>query len=156
MRARPRGMRWAFTTDPDALRALAQALQALVAKLTEAQAQQAFNVAASSLAWAASEPEAAEWARALVALLPRATDKDGTRELVRRDRLSDRSGTRDRGLARSDSGEAFGCAGKPGRNGGELGGIAVLSRRRVSCAPAEAGASRAGQDRDPLRRYWSP
>jgi hypothetical protein len=29
------------TTDPDALRALAEALQALAAKLTEAQAQQA-------------------------------------------------------------------------------------------------------------------
>ncbi len=51
--------------DPaDARRALARAL---VAKLTEA--QQALPIGTSSLAWAASENEAVEWARALVGLL---------------------------------------------------------------------------------------
>ena len=57
-------------------------LQALASKLTEAQAQQALPVATSALAWAASEGEAADWARALVALLPRTADRDGTKKLV--------------------------------------------------------------------------
>ena len=38
---------------------------------------QASKVAASSLAWAANDDEAAEWARALVALSHRAADRDG-------------------------------------------------------------------------------
>jgi hypothetical protein len=37
----------------------------MAAKLTEAQAQEAFAIARSSLAWAASEDEAVDWARAL-------------------------------------------------------------------------------------------
>jgi hypothetical protein len=49
------------TTDPYALRALVQALQALPAKLSEAQAVSASKAAASSLAWAANDEEAAEW-----------------------------------------------------------------------------------------------
>lgn len=70
------------TTRSDALRVLAQAFQSLAGKLTEAQAQQASSVAASSLAWAATEGEAADWARALVGLLPRAKPQDETRELI--------------------------------------------------------------------------
>jgi hypothetical protein len=74
------------TTDADALQALADALLALpTKKLTEAQAQKAFAVAKSSLAWAAREWEAVDWARALVALLPSVADQadEGeTRKLV--------------------------------------------------------------------------
>ncbi len=73
------------TTDADALRALAQALEALPTKLTEEQAQQAFVAAVSSLAWAATEAEAVDWARAVVALLPSPkdqVDQGGTRKLV--------------------------------------------------------------------------
>jgi hypothetical protein len=65
------------TTDPLALRVLAQALQALPGKLSEAQAVQASKAAASSLAWAATEYEAVEWAQALVVLSHRAADQDG-------------------------------------------------------------------------------
>src|SRR4029077_21043205 len=54
--------------NPEALRTLAQALQALAGKMTEAQAAQASEAAAASLAWAAADGESAEWARALVAL----------------------------------------------------------------------------------------
>ena len=64
------------TANPEALRALAQALQALAEKLTEAQAAQASEAAAASLAWAAHDVEAAQWARALVALSERAADRD--------------------------------------------------------------------------------
>ena len=51
-------------------------------KLTDAQMQQALTVVASSLAWAATEVEGADWARTLVGLLPLAKDQDGTSELV--------------------------------------------------------------------------
>jgi TIR domain len=54
------------TTDPDVIRARARTFQALAEKLTEAEA--ASKTAAASLAWAADGEEAAEWARALVAL----------------------------------------------------------------------------------------
>jgi hypothetical protein len=73
------------TTVSDPLRTLAEALQAVAAKLTKAQAQRAFTVAMSSLAWAATEDEAADWARAVVALLPTAADQadqSETRKLV--------------------------------------------------------------------------
>ena len=72
------------TIDPDTLRA-AEALQAMAGKLTEAQTQQALAVAMSSLAWAANEDEAVDWARAVVALLSSAADhadQGGTRKLV--------------------------------------------------------------------------
>ena len=65
------------TTNPDALKAQAHALQALPAKLTEAQASQVSKAAAASLAllaWAADDEEAAEWARALVTLSRPAAD----------------------------------------------------------------------------------
>ena len=65
------------TTYPVALLALAQALQALAAKLSEAQAAQASKAAAASLAWAADDEEAAEWARALVTLSRPAANRDG-------------------------------------------------------------------------------
>ena len=64
------------TTKPLALQALAQALQALAAKLSEAQASQASKAAAASLAWAAADEEAAEWARALVTLSRPAPGRD--------------------------------------------------------------------------------
>jgi hypothetical protein len=64
------------TTDPEALSALAQALQALRIKLIEAQVVQASNAAASSLGWAASDGEAAEWARALVTLSRSSPNRD--------------------------------------------------------------------------------
>ena len=70
------------TTRSNALQVLAQAIQTLAGKLTEAQARQASLIATSSLAWAATEDEAADWARALVGLLPRAKDQDETRELI--------------------------------------------------------------------------
>ena len=70
------------TTRSDALQVMAQASQSLAGKLTEAQAQQATLVATSSLAWAATEDEAADWARALVGLLPCAKEQDETRELI--------------------------------------------------------------------------
>jgi hypothetical protein len=70
------------TTHNVPLKALAQQLQALQAKLTEAQAQRALTVAMSSLAWAATEDEAVDWARTLVALLPSATDQGGPPNLV--------------------------------------------------------------------------
>jgi hypothetical protein len=75
----------AKTTDPYALQALAAVLEAMAAKLTEVQAQHAFTVAMSSLAWAATEDEAVNWARAVVALLPSAADQadqGGTRKLL--------------------------------------------------------------------------
>jgi hypothetical protein len=59
------------------LQAQAQVLQALAAKLTDAQAAQASKAAAASLAWAADDEEAAEWARALVALSRPAANRDG-------------------------------------------------------------------------------
>ncbi len=64
------------TTDFMMLEGLAEVLQALAAKLTDAQAVQASNAAVSSLAWAANDEEAAEWARALVALTNSASDRD--------------------------------------------------------------------------------
>lgn len=68
--------------DSPRLLALAQALQMLAPKLTEAQAQWARAIAKSSLAWAATEEEAAAWAGALVALLPSAQGVDGTRDIL--------------------------------------------------------------------------
>src|SRR4029077_15829947 len=63
--------------NPEALRTLAQALQALAGKMTEAQAAQASEAAAASLAWAAADGESAEWARALVALAhPHPSNRD--------------------------------------------------------------------------------
>ena len=109
------------TTNPDALQALAQALQALAAKLTEAQAQQALTVAMSSLAWAATENEAVDWARAVVALLPSCNRSRWNPNPCRCDRLSPCRGTRDGGSPRCASRKAFGCASKRSRNGGELG-----------------------------------
>jgi hypothetical protein len=73
------------TTDSYVLRTLAEVLQAVAAKLTDAQAQQALRVAVSSLGWAATEDEAADWARAVVALLPSAVDRADhgeTRQLI--------------------------------------------------------------------------
>ena len=70
------------TTRSDALQVMAQVSQSLAGRLTEAQAQQATLVATSSLAWAATEDEAADWARALVGLLPRAKVQNETRELI--------------------------------------------------------------------------
>jgi len=57
-------------------RAQAQALQPLAAKLSEAQASQTASVVSSSLAWAADHYEAAEWARAIVALPIQESDRD--------------------------------------------------------------------------------
>jgi hypothetical protein len=70
------------TTNPATLRVLANWLATLAETLTEKQAPQALAIAMSSLGWAATEDEAVNWARALVALLPRATNQDGDRELV--------------------------------------------------------------------------
>jgi TIR domain len=64
------------TTSSYVLARLADALQALAAKLTEAQASQAASAAASSLGWAASDDEAAAWAKALVALTRSAANRD--------------------------------------------------------------------------------
>jgi hypothetical protein len=69
------------TTDPDTLQALAQTIRALVPKVSVAQAQEAFTEAKSSLAWAATDGEAADWARTLVASLPH-VDRDRSQELV--------------------------------------------------------------------------
>ncbi len=65
------------TDNPLALRSLAEGFQALVPKVSEAQGEQALKVAESSLAWAASENESVQWARALVALAHPATDRNG-------------------------------------------------------------------------------
>jgi hypothetical protein len=54
----------------------------VAAKLTGTQAQQALIIAESSLAWAAAEDEAVDWARAIVALLPSAQDPGETEKLV--------------------------------------------------------------------------
>ena len=67
------------TTDREVLKALAQTLDALAAKLLNAQAEHASGVAGSSLAWAASEDEAADWARALVPLSARLSDEDAAK-----------------------------------------------------------------------------
>jgi hypothetical protein len=76
------------TSGPDALRTLAQALQALAAKLTDAQAVLASKAAAASLAWAADDEEAAEWARALVTLSRPAANRDGA-AFSRRTQIAD-------------------------------------------------------------------
>jgi hypothetical protein len=68
------------TTDPDVLRALAEALQALAPKRIEAQIHQGLIIAMSSLGWAATEDQAVDWARALVAFLP--ADQGEARNLV--------------------------------------------------------------------------
>ncbi len=65
-----------------ALEALAQAFQTLAPKLTPEQAHKASDGAKTLLAWAASDKEAAEWARALVTLLDRTGDPDKTNKLV--------------------------------------------------------------------------
>ena len=57
-------------------------LTALAPKITMAQAQGVLDQAQASLAWAASDKEAADWARALVALLDRAGDSQRTQKLV--------------------------------------------------------------------------
>ena len=64
------------TTDPDAFRVLAEVLQALAPRLSDARAAQGSKAAASSLAWARSNMEAVEWARALVALTHPASGRD--------------------------------------------------------------------------------
>ena len=70
------------TTGSDELQALAQALTALAPKLAEAKARQVSEQAQASLAWAASEEEASDWARALIALLDRAGEPERTQKLV--------------------------------------------------------------------------
>jgi hypothetical protein len=72
----------AHTIDSNALSALAKAVQALTPKLTDSQARQASRLASSSLAWAASENEAGEWARSLAALSQRLRGQETTEELV--------------------------------------------------------------------------
>jgi hypothetical protein len=72
----------ADTTSSDALQALAQALTALAPKLAEAKARELSDLAGTSLAWAASEEEAADWARAFVALLDRGGGAEKTQKLV--------------------------------------------------------------------------
>ena len=69
-------------TDSEALQALAQAIAAVAPKLSPGQAQNASQQARASLAWSARESEAADWARALVALLNRAEDPDKTQKLA--------------------------------------------------------------------------
>ena len=64
------------TTDPDAFRVLAEVLRALAPRLSDARAAQGSKAAASSLAWARSNMEAVEWARALVALTHPASGRD--------------------------------------------------------------------------------
>jgi hypothetical protein len=69
------------TNNTAALEALAQALQALAPRLSEAQAARASKAAAASLAWDARDPHfgggnATEWARALVALAPPSSNRD--------------------------------------------------------------------------------
>jgi polyhydroxyalkanoate synthesis regulator phasin len=66
------------TTNSNQLSVLAEALQALAGNLTEAQARQSSGVALSSLAWARSDKEAAEWSRSLVILSNSASDRDRT------------------------------------------------------------------------------
>src|ERR1700722_12765012 len=61
---------------------LAQALQALAPKLTETQTQHALPAVVSSFAWAATDDEATEWARALVTLSVRLSDQEATNTLV--------------------------------------------------------------------------
>jgi hypothetical protein len=61
------------------LQALAQALTSLAPKLAEAKAQEVSDGVGASLAWAASEDEAADWGRALVALLDRPVIQRGHR-----------------------------------------------------------------------------
>jgi hypothetical protein len=70
------------TTDSGALQALAQTIRVLAPKVSITLAKQAFIVAKSSLAWSATDKEAAEWARTLVASLPHARDGEGGRELL--------------------------------------------------------------------------
>jgi ribosomal protein S7 len=64
------------TTNSNQLSVLAETLKALAGNLLEAQARQSSGVALSSLAWARSDEEAAEWARALVLLVTSASDRD--------------------------------------------------------------------------------
>ena len=70
------------TKNSDTLQALAQAIRALVPKVSAAQAKQVFTAAKSSLAWAATDEEAADWARTLVASLLHVADRDESHELV--------------------------------------------------------------------------
>jgi hypothetical protein len=72
----------AHMTDSNALSALAKAIQALTPKLTDSQVLQASRLSSSSLAWAASENEAGEWARSLAVLSQRIRSQESTRELV--------------------------------------------------------------------------
>lgn len=65
-------------TDSSTLAALAHALQVLAPKLTEAEVMQTSKDAAASLAWAAQDNEAAEWARALAAMPIATADRDRT------------------------------------------------------------------------------
>jgi hypothetical protein len=68
---------YSFESQARELQAQAKVLQALAAKLTDAQAAQASKAAAASLAWAADDEEATEWARALAALSRPAVNRDG-------------------------------------------------------------------------------
>jgi hypothetical protein len=70
------------TTGVFSISPLAQALQALAPKLTETQAQHALPAVVSSFAWAATDDETTEWARALVALSVRLSDQEATNTLV--------------------------------------------------------------------------
>jgi hypothetical protein len=70
------------TTGVFSISPLAQALQALAPKLTETQTQHALPAVVSSFAWAATDDETTEWARALVALSVRLSDQEATNTLV--------------------------------------------------------------------------
>jgi hypothetical protein len=72
----------ADTINSNALGSLAEMVLALTPKLTDSQALQASRLASSSLAWAASENEAREWARSLVALSQRPGGQETTEKLV--------------------------------------------------------------------------
>jgi hypothetical protein len=61
---------------------LAQTFHVVAPKLAPEQARMASDRAKTALAWAESEEEATEWARALVALLDRAGDLEKTQKLV--------------------------------------------------------------------------
>jgi hypothetical protein len=65
-----------------ALGEFANVLQVLAQKLTEPQARGASDLARAALAWSSTREEAADWARALIALLTQAADPDRTKKLV--------------------------------------------------------------------------
>jgi hypothetical protein len=70
------------TTDPDVRVVFVEAVRALAGKLSSSQASDTVYKAKSLLGWATSETEAAEWARALTALLDRASPPDAALQLA--------------------------------------------------------------------------